>query len=55
VFVLGTGDGLEIVARNELGERIFATPAIVENTMYLRTEGHLWAFGATEEKEARAD
>jgi len=55
MFVLGTGDELEIVARNELGEGIFATPAIVENTMYLRTEQHLWAFGTTEKEETLAD
>ncbi len=46
MFVLGTGDGLEIVARNEFDEGIFATPAVVENTLYLRTERHLWAITA---------
>ena len=45
MFVLGTGDELEIVARNEFDEGIYATPAIVANTMYLRTAGHLWAIG----------
>ena len=29
----------------ELGEGIEATPAIVADTLYVRTEGHLWAFG----------
>ena len=48
MFVLGTGDELEIVARNEFEEGIYATPAIVENVMYLRTAGHLWAIGNTE-------
>ena len=48
MFVLGTGDELEIVARNEFDEGIYATPAIVANTMYLRTAGHLWAIGHTE-------
>jgi hypothetical protein len=43
--VLGTGDELEIVARNDFGEGIIATPAVVENTMYLRTSRHLWAIG----------
>jgi len=46
MFVLGTGDELEIVARNEFDEGIYATPAIVANTMYLRTAGHLRAIGA---------
>ncbi len=48
MFVLGTGDAFEIVARNDFGEGIFATPAIVENTLYLRTAEHLWAIGAEE-------
>jgi len=45
VFVLSSGDEFEVVARNELGEGIYATPAVVDNTLYIRTEGHLWAFG----------
>lgn len=45
MFVLGTGNKLEIVARNEFEEEIFATPAVVENTLYLRTAGHLYAIG----------
>jgi outer membrane protein assembly factor BamB len=45
LFVLGTGDELEIVARNQFDEGIFATPAVVSNTLYLRTEGHLYAIG----------
>jgi outer membrane protein assembly factor BamB len=35
----------EVVANNpELGERVFATPAIADDTLYLRTAGHLYAF-----------
>jgi outer membrane protein assembly factor BamB len=35
----------EVVVRNkELGERVSATPAIADDTLYLRTEGHLYAF-----------
>jgi len=45
VFVLATGDEFEVVARNELGEGIYATPAVVDNTLYIRTTNHLWAFG----------
>ncbi len=47
MFVLATGDELEIVARNEFDGGIYATPAIVANTMYLRTARHLWAIGTT--------
>ena len=33
------------VAENPpLGERIFATPAIADDTLYVRTAGHLYAF-----------
>jgi outer membrane protein assembly factor BamB len=35
----------EVVATNpKLGERVSATPAIVGNTIYIRTAGHLYAF-----------
>ena len=35
---------MKVAARNKLGERLLATPAIVGNTLYARTEKHLWAF-----------
>jgi hypothetical protein len=28
-----------------VGESLCATPAVVENTLYLRSDQHLWAFG----------
>jgi outer membrane protein assembly factor BamB len=35
----------EVVAKNPpLGERLAATPAIADNTLYVRTADHLWAF-----------
>jgi outer membrane protein assembly factor BamB len=37
-------DAVTVLARNELSERIWATPALVENTIYVRTEKHLFAF-----------
>jgi hypothetical protein len=39
------GSHFEIIARNALGEGICATPAAIENTLYLRGAEHLWAFG----------
>jgi outer membrane protein assembly factor BamB len=37
----------EVVTQNPpLGERLAATPAIADNTLYIRTAGHLWAFAA---------
>ncbi|MBI4606844.1 MAG: PQQ-binding-like beta-propeller repeat protein [Planctomycetes bacterium] len=44
VTVLKAGDELEVLARNELGEPILATPAIAGRKLYVRTEGHLYAF-----------
>ena len=35
---------MDVVAENELGERVMATPAIVGNTIYVRTDKHLFAF-----------
>jgi len=45
VVVFSAGDSLEVLARNELGEGIRATPAISANKLYVRTLNHLWAFG----------
>ena len=39
-------DQLKILASNALGERITATPAMAEDKLYVRTEKHLFAFGA---------
>jgi outer membrane protein assembly factor BamB len=35
----------EVVSARELEERIFATPAIVGDRLYVRTAGHLYCFG----------
>jgi outer membrane protein assembly factor BamB len=45
VSVIGTGDKLDVLARNNLEEPIFATPAIVESVIYIRTPAHVYAFG----------
>jgi outer membrane protein assembly factor BamB len=46
VLKAGTKDP-EVVAQNPpLGERIAATPAIADDTLYIRTAGHLYAFAA---------
>ncbi len=45
VVVLDAGAELKILARNELDGGILATPAIVDGKIYVRTEGHLYAFG----------
>jgi outer membrane protein assembly factor BamB len=39
------GDAPELVAKNpKLGERVAATPAIADDTIYIRTAKHLYAF-----------
>jgi outer membrane protein assembly factor BamB len=46
--VLRAGGTLDVLARNPLGEKIMATPALAGNQLYLRTQGKLWAFGLPE-------
>jgi outer membrane protein assembly factor BamB len=45
IVVFRAADTLDVLARNDLGESITATPAIADDTIYVRTERHLWAFG----------
>jgi outer membrane protein assembly factor BamB len=47
VAVFKAGDQCQVLARNNLGEQIVATPALVDGRLYVRTEGHLYAFGET--------
>ena len=44
--MLRAGDTLVVAAVNKLGESVRATPAIAGDTLYVRSAGHLWAFGA---------
>jgi outer membrane protein assembly factor BamB len=45
VTVFAAGDTLEVLARADLGEAVFATPAIAGGNLYVRTARHLYAFG----------
>jgi len=45
VTVIQIGDELRVLARNDFRENIFATPAVAENRIYLRTASHLYALG----------
>jgi outer membrane protein assembly factor BamB len=45
IIVFRAGDALEVLARNDLGESVVATPAIAANNLYVRSAQHLWAFG----------
>lgn len=43
VLVLEEGEALKVLAENDFGEAIYATPAIVDDILYLRSADHLWA------------
>jgi outer membrane protein assembly factor BamB len=45
VTVLNAGPEMKILSRNDLKERILATPAITGGRIYIRTAGGLYAFG----------
>ena len=45
VVLDSASDTLKVLARNELHTAIFASPAIVDGVIYLRTDKHLFAFG----------
>jgi outer membrane protein assembly factor BamB len=45
VAVLAPGGGLEPVVVNDLGDDIYATPAISDGRIYLRTRGWMYCFG----------
>jgi hypothetical protein len=47
VFVVQAGDRLDVLSRNELGERINATPALLDGNIYLRTARQMMAFGGS--------
>ena len=44
ITVWKTGTKLEVLAQNDLGERIMATPALVDGRIYVRTDQHLYCF-----------
>ncbi len=46
VIVLKSSEQFQVLARNDLAEPIAATPALVGDSIYLRTATHLWAFRA---------
>ena len=47
LLVLRAGRAFEVLARIDMGETVFATPAISRGTMYVRTRGHVYAISAT--------
>jgi outer membrane protein assembly factor BamB len=43
--VLKAGLTFELLAKNDLGERTLASPAATDNTLFLRSQSHLWRIG----------
>jgi len=43
--VIKAGPEYELVAKNEIGELVMATPALSEGMMYVRAKEHLFAIG----------
>jgi outer membrane protein assembly factor BamB len=43
VTVFAAGDKFQVLARNDFGEPIMATPAVADGTLYIRTDKHLYA------------
>lgn len=44
-YVLKAGADFEIVARNELGENCYSSPAVSHGQFFIRTQSHLWCIG----------
>ena len=47
VVVLAASDEFKVLARVPLGEKSYATPAVADGVMYLRTLSHLFSLGGT--------
>jgi hypothetical protein len=48
VLVLPPGGGLDALAINDLQDSIYATPALVDRRIYIRTLNSLYCFGLSE-------
>ena len=46
VYVVRAGEEFELVAENDMGEILMATPAIADGTLYIRGRKQLFAIGA---------
>jgi outer membrane protein assembly factor BamB len=51
IFVVRTGPRFELLATNDLGELVMATPALSQGRMFIRTQHHLVAVGDTSSPE----
>lgn len=53
LLVLRAGRSFEVLSRIDMGETLFATPAISRGTLYVRTRGHLYAIGGAKQSAVR--
>jgi outer membrane protein assembly factor BamB len=44
-YVVAEGRQFRLLAKNELEERTLASPAVLDGTLILRSQGHLWRIG----------
>lgn len=47
-FVIKAGPKFELIARNSLDEKCYASPAIANNQLFIRSEHHLWCIGTND-------
>jgi hypothetical protein len=45
IFVIKTGPNFELIATNDMGELLMASPAISDKMLYIRAQHHLFAIG----------
>ncbi len=45
VSVVKPGPTFDVIAQSETGENVFASPAVFENQLFVRSEGHLYCIG----------
>jgi len=43
--VVKAGKTFDVIAKNDFGERTLASPAATDNTLFLRSQSHLWRIG----------
>ncbi|MDO7714352.1 MAG: PQQ-binding-like beta-propeller repeat protein, partial [Pirellulales bacterium] len=51
MFVIQPGDELDILSKNEFGEAVMASPAAIENSLYVRTEKAMYRIEKTNVKQ----
>lgn len=44
-YVVKAGKTFDLLATNELAERTLASPAVMDNALFLRSQSHLWRIG----------